>query len=56
MHTALTSPTENSKGLAILSASAGVFVGGSAFAGPGYAIVRKLELDHAGELSAASGR
>jgi hypothetical protein len=37
-----TSPTENSKGLAILSASAGVFASGSAFAGPGHAIVRKL--------------
>ena len=50
-----TSPTENSKGLAILSASAGMFAGGSAFAGPGHAIVSKLEIDPAGKLTAASG-
>jgi hypothetical protein len=51
-----TSPTENSKGLAILGTSTGIFAGGSAQAGPVHAIVRKLELDRAGELTAANAR
>ncbi len=51
-----TSPGNQARGAAILSDSAGVFAGGSAYAGPGHAIVRKLELDRAGELRAASGR
>jgi hypothetical protein len=51
-----TSPNEKSRGIAILSASTGVFAGGSAYAGPGHAIVRKLELNRAGKLTASSGR
>lgn len=49
-------PGEYSKGLAITTAADTVYTGGSAQAGMGHAIVRKLELDRAQELKSASVR
>jgi hypothetical protein len=43
-------------GTAIVGDTRHLFAGGSAFAGSSHAIVRKLELDGASELTKASGR
>lgn len=50
------SPGHHAKGVSILSESESVFAGGgSACAGPGHAVVRKLKLPPAGQLTAAGG-